>query len=456
MRASSEGPAWSSRAVFLLAAIGASVGLGNIWKFPYLTGVNGGGAFVLIYVAVVAFIAIPILIGELMLGRRGRASPPQAMANVAELSGRSRRWGWVAGMGLVGGFLITTYYSVIAGWAMAHVWPAFAGEFAGIDKVGATTKFNALLASPWRLAAWHGAFTILTAAIVAQGLKAGIERWISILMPALFAFLIGLVIYASVAGDLQAGLAFLFTPDFSKITGAVMLAAVGQAFFSIGVAMGIMMIYGAYLPKKESLTQSAVYISLADTAVALLAGIAIFPLVFASGLNPAEGPGLVFVILPIAFGKMTGGAIVGGVFFVLLTFAALTSSIALLEGVVAWLEQNRGWSRPKATWLASFLAWFIGLATVFSFNVWADVYLLGQFEAFAKKTPFDLIDYLTSNLMMPVGGVLMCLFIGWSMRPDIASEELGFGDGAVFKVWRLVLIRWLVPASILAVLVANL
>ncbi|HSN71269.1 MAG TPA: sodium-dependent transporter [Steroidobacteraceae bacterium] len=447
---------WSSRFTFLLASVGAAVGLGNFWKFPYITGVNGGGAFVLVYIAAAAFVAIPILIAEMAIGRRGRHSPARAMAAVAAESNRSSAWRFVGGAGVLVGFLIVTFYAVIAGWAMAYVWPTFAGTFTGIDATRSGEHFSALLASPAVLAFWSAAFLALNALISARGLNAGVERAINFLMPALFAALIIVIGYAALAGDFAAAFSFLFTPDFSKINGQVVLAAIGQAFFSIGVGMGIMMVYGSYLPKDVSLTRSGFLIAFADTLVAVLAGLAIFPLVFANGLDPGEGAGLIFVTLPIAFGNMPAGAVFGGMFFLLLVVAALTSSIALIEAVLAWLGERYGWSRRRAAWSVCAAAWVLSLATVFSFNLWADVRPLGMFERFAGMTAFDLIDYATSNVMMPAVALLIAVFVGWSMRRDLAADELGLGTGFHFNVWRNLLIRWVAPLAIVGILIANL
>lgn len=448
--------AWSSRLVFTLAAIGAAVGLGNIWRFPYLAGSSGGSAFVLVYLGAVCFVAVPILIAEMMIGRRGRGHPAAAVAAVAAESGRSRRWAFAGGLGVVVAWMIMSFYSVIAGWAMAYVWPTFAGAFDGASVADSKAHFDALLADPWALMAWSGAYTALAIAIVARGLHAGIERSITVLMPLLFVSLLVLVGYAALLGDLGAALDYLFRPDFSRIDGGVVLAAVGQAFFSIGVGMGLMLAYGAYLPRDVPLTRSAFLIGGADTLVALLAGVAMFPLVFANGLDPGQGPGLVFVTLPIAFGNMPAGAAFGGVFFVLLVVAALTSSIAVIEPMVLWLEARFRWSRPKAARIAGGGAWIAGLGTVLSFSAWKDWFPLGMFARFEGKTFFDLLDYATSSVMMPVCALLVAIFVGWRMKPEHSAQELGLGRGFSFGVWRGVLLRWIVPAAIAGILLAGL
>lgn len=445
---------WSSGITFILAAVGAAVGLGNIWKFPYVTGVSGGGAFVLVYLLCVIFVAIPVLISELLIGRCGRASPPVAMRNVAEDAGSSGRWSLVGYMGMIVGYLIATYYSVIAGWTLVYIFKA-ANGFGGATAIDVAQQFEDLKASPGTMAIWHTVFIIMALTIVGRGLRGGIERVVKVLMPALFVMLLVMIGYAAYAGDFAQALQFLFSADFSKITGAAVLNAVGQAFFSISLAMGLMMVYGAYVPREVSLTRSAVIIAGTDTLIALLAGLMIFPIVFANGLDPGEGPGLIFKTLPTAFVGMPGGAVFGAVFFVLLAFAAVTSIIAIIEPIVAYAEDRWHMPRKKACIVFGSLAWLIGIFSVLSFNVWKDVTPLGMFDVFAGKTVFDLIDYFTANIMMPLGAILMCLFVGWRMKPEVFDEELNFGRPWMFKTW-IWLIRVVAPAAILGILVSGL
>ena len=463
---------WSSGTTFILAAVGAAVGLGTIWKFPYVVGVSGGGAFVLVYVLCVVLIAVPILIGELLIGRLGSKSPPVAMADVAADSGRSRSWSVVGWMGMITGFLIATFYSVIAGWTLAYIFKAASG-FGGASPADVAGQFDALLASPGTLTAWHTVFLFCTMFIVARGLQGGIEKAVKFMMPALFVMLLIMIGYAAVAGDFAAALDFLFSPDFSKIirtyhidfftppvevrfiNGPVVLAAIGQAFFSIGVAMGLMMVYGSYVPKSVSLTKASVIIAGADTLVAILAGLMIFPLVFANGLDPAEGPGLIFKTLPAAFANMPAGQLFGALFFVLLAFAAVTSSISIIEPIVAYGRDRWGMSRIKGCTVFGILAWFIGMLSVFSFNIWSDVKPLGMFKVFEDMTFFGLIDHFTANLLMPLGGILISLFVGWRLKREYLESELGFGSPVIAQVW-LVLVRFIAPLAILWVLIDSL
>ena len=445
---------WSSGFTFILAAVGAAVGLGNIWKFPFVVGVSGGGAFVLVYLGCVVFVAVPILIAELWIGRRGGDSPPAAMGNVAAAAGQPRIWAVVGWMGMLVGYLIASYYSVIAGWTLAYIFKAGSG-FSGANAQEVVQQFDELLADPVTMTLWHTVFIVVALLIVGRGLRNGIERAVTFLMPALFIMLLVMIGYAAVEGDFGAGVKFLFSTDFSKITGSTVLAAIGQAFFSISVAMGLIMTYGSYVPKDVSLTKSALIIAGADTLVALLAGLMIFPLVFANNLDPASGPGLIFQTLPAAFVGMPGGALFGSLFFILLAFAAITSIIAIIEPIISYAEGKWGMRRSTGCIVFGFLAWAIGLATVFSFNVWSGVTPLTSIATFADKTIFDLIDYFTANLLMPLGAILMALFVGWFARPADLAEDVKFGSPTLFRVW-LWMIRVIVPLAILGVLYSGL
>jgi len=445
---------WSSGLTFILAAVGAAVGLGNIWKFPYVAGVSGGGAFVLVYLACVVIVAIPVLIAELLIGRCGNGSPPVAMRNVAERSGRSGGWSIVGYMGMIVGYLIATYYSVIAGWTLLYIGKA-ANGFGGAGVLEVAQQFDDLKADPVTMTIGHTVFMCLALLIVGRGLRGGIERVVKLLMPALFVMLVVMIGYAAVAGDFAAGLNFLFSFDFSKITGAVILNAIGQAFFSISVAMGLMMIYGAYVPKEVSLTRSAIIIAGADTIIALAAGLMIFPIVFANGLDPAEGPGLIFKTLPTAFVGMPGGTVFGALFFLLLAFAAITSIIAIIEPIVAYAEDRWHMSRKKGCIVFGTLGWAIGVASVLSFNVWADVTPLAIFDVFEGKTIYDLIDYFTANILMPVGAILISLFVGWRMKPELLEGDLSFSHPLLFRMW-IWMLRIVVPVAILGILISGL
>ena len=434
---------WSSRWVFVLAATGSAVGLGNIWKFPYITGENGGGAFVLIYLVCVAAIGIPIMMAEVMLGRRGRQSPINTMRVLAEESNKSPMWQFLGWSGMAAGFIIISYYSVIAGWALAYVFRAGAGVFEGATADGINSIFNDLVSDPERLLAWHTIFMVMTIAVVARGVRSGLEKAVRWLMPMLLILLLILVGYAWNTGDFSAGLKFLFEPDFSKLSQEGILAAMGHAFFTLSLGMGAIMMYGSYLPAGTSIAKTSIIISIADTGVALLAGMAIFPLVFANGLEPGAGPGLIFKTLPLAFGHMDGGTLFGTLFFVLLVFAAWTSAISLIEPPVAWLVENKNVNRVWAAVVTGIGAWVLGVGTVLSFNKWSDV-------KWFDKTIFDLLDYLTANLMLPLGGFFIVLFAAWIMKREMSKDELAIENPKMFELWYF-LVRYVTPIGVIVV-----
>jgi len=434
---------WSSRFVFILAATGSAVGLGNIWKFPYITGENGGGAFVIVYLLCVAVIGIPIMIAETMMGRRGRQSPINTLEVLTEEAGADKRWHYLGWLGVIAGFLILSYYSVIAGWAMAYVVKAFTGSFSGESAEQISALFSDLQASPVQQVFWHTVFMVATMSVVARGVQGGLEKAVRFLMPGLFVLLMLLVAYAMTTGAYMQGLEFLFKPDFSELTGSSVLTAMGHAFFTLSLGMGAIMVYGSYLPKGISIAKTSMLIAGADTAVALLAGIAIFPIVFANGLEASAGPGLIFQTLPIAFGNMTGGWLFGILFFVLLVFAAISSAISLIEPAVAWCVENYNFERKKASIIMGLATWVLGLGTVFSFNIGADVSFFGT-------TFFGFLDYLTANLLLPLGGFCIAIFAGRVMKQEHSKQELDLGDDQLFNIW-LFLVSYIAPAAVFLV-----
>jgi neurotransmitter:Na+ symporter, NSS family len=433
---------WSSRMAFILAVTGSAVGLGNIWKFPYLAGVNGGGAFVLVYLLCVVGIGMPVMMSEILIGRRGRRNPVATMALLGEEEGRSRHWRLVGGVGVLAGILILSYYSVIAGWTLAYTWKSAAGTFAGADSDLVSTTFRSFTANWVSVGISHTLFMALTILVVARGVERGLERAVRFMVPALFLLMLALVGYAINSGHFSAGLAFLFTPDFGALTWDSVLVAMGQAFFTLSIGMGAVMAYGAYLPGETSITSVSAAVVVADTSIALLAGLVIFPLVFANGLDPGEGPGLVFFTLPLAFGQMTGGVFFGTIFFVLLVFAAWTSAIGLMEPAVAWLVETHNRTRAQAATMVGMLIWALGFGTVLSFGA------LAGFR-FYKGTIFDNVDHVTSNIMLPLGGVFITVFAAWAMCRNSSAEEL-HGAGTIYKVWRFSA-RYVAPIAILFV-----
>ncbi len=440
---------WSSRFAFVLAAAGSAVGLGNIWKFPYMAGENGGGAFVLLYLLCIALFGIPVMMSEVLLGRRGRSSPVNTMTSLAQEEQRSKAWRLLGLMGVLAGFLILSYYSVIAGWALAYVVETATGTFTGINGEQAGEVFNDLIKNPQRLLLLHSIFIFLTMVVVIRGVTHGLEKAVRILMPALFVLIIVMVAYGMVQGDFLESLKFLFSPDFSKLSPEIVLKAMGQAFFSLSLGMGAIMMYGSYLPDDASIATTSFQVAIADTVIAVLAGLAIFPIVFANGLEVGQGPGLVFNTLPLAFGQMTGGVLFGTIFFVLLVFAAWTSSISLIEPAVAWLIEKFSISRITSSVICGLVAWLIGLGTVFSFNSWSKIEVFdGTF--LQGKSFFDLLDYLTSNIMLPLGGILICIFAAWLMTEKSRREELKIKHEGAYKLWRF-LARYITPIGVVLI-----
>lgn len=445
---------WSSRFAFVLAATGSAVGLGNIWKFPYITGENGGGAFVLVYLLCIAAVGIPIMMAEVLIGRRGGRSPVRSMRNISESLGTPVGWRFVAAIGVLAAFLILSFYSVIGGWAIYYVGVAVSGDLTGQTADGVGEIFSGLLAQPWTLLLWHSVFMAVVTFVVARGVKSGLEKAVTILMPALLVLLLISVGYAMTSGHFGEGVAFLFEPDFSKLTMKGVLTALGHAFFTLSLGMAVMMAYGSYLPKGISIAKTSITVSIMDTIVALLAGLAIFPIVFANGLEPGAGPGLIFQTLPLAFGQMPMGSVFGALFFILLIFAAWTSGISLLEPLVEWLEEKKGMNRLTSAIGAGVACWALGIASILSLNLWSDVTPLDMFARFEGKTIFDLLDFLTANILLPLGGLLVALFVGWAMSREALKNELAMSDGG-FALWHNVL-RFFAPVAVAVVFVYNL
>ncbi|MBP7258128.1 sodium-dependent transporter [Uruburuella suis] len=439
---------WGSRVGFILAATGSAVGLGNIWKFPYMTGQSGGSAFVLTYLLCIAFIGLPILVAEWLIGRRGQKNPIHAMEDVAQQNRRSKAWKLVGVSGVLGSFLILSFYSVIGGWAVDYIFITASGAFNGMDGQATESLFTGFLGNPSQLLTWHSIFMLLTVVIVAMGVSGGLERASKLMMPALALVLLVLVAYgAFFTNSFGAAAAYLFSPNWSAINGTVILAALGHAFFTLSLGMGIMMAYGSYLGQEVNLIKTARTVVILDTVIALFAGLAIFPLVFAHHLEPSSGPGLIFITLPIAFGNMTGGTLLGVLFFILLTFAALTSSISLLEPTVELLEEKTPLSRKAATAVAGGAIWLLGIACLLSFNSWSDVMIFGN-------NIFDALDKLTSKLMLPLTGLATIIFAGWFMNQESIRQELGL-SGAAYTVWKIVS-RFIAPIGVIIVFVASL
>ena len=423
---------WSSRWLFVLAAAGSAVGLGNIWKFPYIAGENGGGAFVLIYLVCVAFVGAPIMISEVMLGRKGRASPINTMGTLAKQASASGRWGFVGWMGVLAGVLILSYYAVIAGWALNYVWLTASGTFDAASAQVATSTFDQLQQDPLQMVAWHSLFIFITIWIVARGVSRGLETAIRWFMPLLFVLLLVLLGYSASSGGFAQGWAFMFDFNWDVVSPETWLIAMGQAFFTLSLGMGTMMAYGAYVPDDSHIGSTVLTIVVLDTFVAVAAGLAIFPLVFVNGLEVGQGPGLMFVTLPLAFGQLPMGALFGTVFFVLVSFAAITSAISLTEPAIAYLVEEYNAKRSRVAVSLGVFCWLLGLGTVFSFNIWADVKPLFGLNF------FEIVDQLSQNIMLPLGGLLIALFAVWVLPQNIVREQLQVRSDRIMLVWRVV------------------
>lgn len=461
------GQGWSSRRAFLLAAIGAAVGLGNIWRFPALAGENGGGAFVLVYILCVFLIGAPLVLSEILLGRAGRRDAAGSVIEVAARSGASRRWGIAGALEIATAFVILCFYSVVAGWVLNYVWLSgldLAGSvangqplrpaFAGLSDGMIAGQMGQLFASPGTMLVFHAIFMAVTVFIVVNGVHSGIERAASWLMPAFFALLCGLMIYGALTGEFAQAVAFLFTPDFSRLTPVGLNEALGQALFSLSLGSAALITYGSYIGRDVRLGSAALVVALADTAVALLSGLMIFPIVFAAGLDPAAGPVLIFQSLPVAFNAMPAGALVGFAFFILIFFAALTSSISLLEGPVAWAVNQLGWTRLIAGLSIGGLAFIVGIACILGYSQWSDVRPLGFWAIFRDSDILDTLDGLTGKLLLPVAALLVSLFVGWRADRALIQQESGL-TGALFIIWRG-LVAWLAPVAVALILLFGL
>ena len=429
--------AWVGKWTFILAATGSAVGLGNIWGFPYKAGTNGGGAFVLIYLGCIVVIGLPIMISEIIIGRRSGNSPINAMRKVAIDSGHSSAWQFVGWSGIFAGALILSFYSVIAGICLNYV--VIAASSSGV--ISASEEFSNVISSPINLLFWHTIFMVLTALIVAAGVKDGIGRMVKILMPMLGFLMIFMVIYSMINGDFNKAMTFLFAPDFSNVTSDTVLQAMGQAFFSLSLGMGSIMAYGAYMPKDQDVTSTSFTVASLDTLIAILAGLAIFPIIFAFNLEPGSGPGLVFVSMLSAFNQMQFGQLIGPLFFILLSIAALSSSISLLEPGVAYLSEEGVLSRRRAAEIISFFVWLLGVGSALSFNIWSDFHLISE------RNFLDSMDFLANQILLPLGGMLIAIFVGWFMKESLIKDEIGSINPVLYLLWRF-FVKFIAPTCV--------
>jgi len=447
----SAGEVWTSKLAYLFATAAAAIGLGSLWRFPYVAGANGGGAFVLLYILFVLAICVPIMIGEMAAGRRGHGSVIGSMRRLIEAEGAWPGWRVIGWLSLAIPFFGLSYYSVVAGWGVDYARLAIVRGFAGVDAAASRGIFEELIGSPWRQAAFQGAFIAAVAAVVARGVRRGIEVVSKIKMTALFVVLVGLVLYNATTVGLGPALRFLFYPDFGEMTAAGVLTALGQALFSTAIGVGVLMTYSAYLPKGVSLPQSATLVSGSVIVVALMAGLAIFPSVLFYGLEPTEGPNLIFVTLPVAFGGMPGGRLVSIAFFGLIALGAFTTAVGMLEPVVAWLLERTGWRRAPLAFLTGLAVYAVGLPSLLSFNLLKDVHPLGFLPPFAGKTFFDILDFGIADLLLPLNALLIALFTGWAIRRTITPAETDLTPD-LFRAWHLA-VAILAPAAIVGLMI---
>lgn len=465
MALSQSGPArdgWSSRTAFILAAIGSAVGLGNLVRFPAEAGANGGGAFVLFYIGCVVLIGLPILLSETLIGRHGQAAAPESFRKVAQQSQRSPVWEHVASLGVLSAFLVLSFYCVLGGWVLYYIGTFFidlfttgivGGAFAGSSVAEVEGIFPAMIADGTTTVLLNLVFLGITIFFVARGVSGGIEKVAVYLMPAFFVLLVGITIYGMFGGAMGQTIDYLFTFEPERLTGPVMLAAVGQAFFSLSLGVAGMVTYGAYVGRNVNLGVTSGIIATADTTVALLAGLCIFPILFAAGLAPNGGLGLMFQTLPHAFQEIPGGSLLGLAFFIMVAFAALTSSVALMEVPTAWVIDRFRFTRPVAAIIVTFLAAVLGTLSALSTGMLADFHPLGFMPMFEGMGVLDTLDTFTGKITMPVGALLTSIFIGWIANKRLVDSENGLG-GALHVFWRF-LVCWLCPIALTAILLVG-
>tara|TARA_B100000586_G_C20078313_1_gene414163 strand:- start:70 stop:1419 length:1350 start_codon:yes stop_codon:yes gene_type:complete len=440
---------WSNRPAFLLATIGGAVGLGNLWRFPYIAGENGGGGFVIVYLIFVFLLGLPIIAGEMLIGRRGRQNAIHSISNLIKENNANSIWKSIGYLSLLVPFIGLSYYAVVAAWSLDYLTLAIKNTFEGFDKNIAQSIFSQRAELPIYQAFIHGIFISMTIWVVARGINNGIEKISKILMPILFLVIIILVLYGIINADFKSAVEFLFKPDFSKLSGQSVLIALGQALFSLAAGAGVLITYSAYMPADYSIKHSAAVICIGDTIVALLAGLAIFPIVFANGLSPNEGPELIFITLPIAFGNMTGGYIISILFFILLLFAAYTTAIGMLEPIVSWLEERYPGKRKQLSIIAGFSIWVFGLGSVFSFSILTNFYPLNFIGI--EKNFFGLADYTVANILLPLNALLIAAFSGWVIKQSVFNEEFSQDTSSWRIYWRFIN-RYIAPVAIFIVM----
>ena len=420
---------WSNWWVFVLAAAGSAVGLGNIWKFPYMAGENGGGAFVLVYLLCIAMIGIPVMMSEVLLGQIGQQNPIHTLLSLSRKYGRSPLWSCIGWIGVLAGIIILSYYAVIAGWVMHYMFLMSTGHFTEAGSSFVSTVFSDFTGDPYKVLLWFTLFMLITVVIVSRGVHRGLELFIRWAMPLLFILMFVLLVYAAVSGNFAQAVSFLFSFNVNNLSSQGVLSAMGHAFFTLSIGMGVMMAYGSYLPKKVSVIPVVCIIAVLDTLVALMAGLAIFPIVFANDLSVGVGPGLLFQTIPLAFGNLPAGAWFGTAFFLLVSVAAITSAISLLEPGLAFFVEKYKLRRGLVALSLGGFCWFLGIGTVFSFNIWSEFHVMGSL------TVFDFLDYTAQKVLMPLGGFLVTIYMAYKLPSQLVVEKLGIQKKYIY-LWK--------------------
>ncbi|MFQ3334286.1 MAG: NSS family neurotransmitter:Na+ symporter [Woeseiaceae bacterium] len=441
---------WSNRPAFLLATVGGAVGLGNLWRFPYIAGENGGGGFVLIYLAFVFLLGLPILSSELLIGRKSHKSPLNSMRELVNSHNANSLWKSIGWMSVLLPFLGFSYYVVVCAWAIDYLYLAIINSFETINGNTSAQLFSERTSHSSLQIFLSGIFISMTVWVISKGVNNGIAKMSKILMPMLFVLIIILVIYGMIQGEFLQAVEFLFKPDFSKINGQSVVMALGQALFSLAIGTGLIMTYGSYMPDHYSIKESAAIVCIGDTLVALLAGLAIFPIVFANDLNPGEGPSLIFITLPIAFGSMPGGHLIGILFFILLIFAAFTSTMGMLEPIVAWLEEKYPGKRRILSIIAGFAIWLFALGSILSFSTMADIKPLAFLNI--DRNFFGIIDFTVANLLLPINALLIAAFSGWVIKDSVLKEQFS-KDTSNWRIYWRFTNRFIAPIAIGIVLI---
>ncbi|MQR88894.1 hypothetical protein GFV16_23880 [Bacillus megaterium] len=438
----SQNEQWTSKLGFILASAGSAIGIGAIWKLPYVAGTSGGGAFFLLFILFTAIIGLPLLLAEFVLGRHTQKEAIRAYDAVAP----SSLWKGIGYLGVITCFILLSFYSVVGGWILQYIFASVTGQLNGVRDYG--SLFNSTIANPTSAVISQFVFLLLTIVVVARGIQNGIEKANKILMPALFILFIIIIIRSLTLDGAMEGVSFFLYPDFSKLTSQTILFAMGQAFFSLSVGVSVMVTYSSYLSKQQNLPKSAISISALNILISLLAGLAIFPAVFSMGVKPTEGPGLLFIVLPSIFEQLPFGIVFQTFFLALFLFATLTSAFSMLEIIVASLAKGEQHKRIKLSWISGLLIFVVGIPSALSYGLLSDVSIFG-------KSIFDAFDFLVSNILMPLGALLIAIFVPWKMKKDVLIEEFKHGSTNVkrwFSLW-LLAIRYIAPVLIIIVFI---